>query len=386
MKQRVEQHVFSKLLQKRRWEQIRKLMHEALSDENLYKFLQWLYPSENIPVINGHYYPVALYPAPRKQWDDPDSVLVKAGWNIPETVHPALKKAGESYRKLRIAAGAKMWNGDIYRMVKFENKDSLKIYCSIGKYFTAFETCHMLELELLTKFAEKHPQNKDEFERFFQNELKLRRLVHNSIKEPTGISAIIGVSTLILFQHKDHWKTILIKRSENVATFSGFIHVTPSFIFQPIIGDYDEEFSIKHNIYREYLEELFNALEPPKKQVSPHYFYGHPNLKYLMKLEKEQKARLLFTGVAINLITLTPEICTLLQINTNEWYEKHNNPSTGLTPLTTNEESEKHIILEIDNNLSFPNQLTPTKITPPGAATLILGLNTAKQTIQEITH
>jgi hypothetical protein len=387
---------FNDWLKKSKWKRIKKEMSEARADKNLYDFLQWLYPSENIPVINGFRYPVALYPAPKIQWDNPESVLIKAGWHLPEIVHPALKKAGEKYRKLRMAVGAEMWNDDIYRMLKLENRNQLKMYCGVGKYFTAFETCDVLELELLTKFAENHPRSKDDFNWFFQNELKLRRLVHNSIKEPSGISAAIGVSTLIIFRHEDHLKTILWERSEIVGSHGSLIHVVPSFMFQPVIGDFDDEFSVKHNVYREYLEELFDVpiAKKPERQISPFYFYEHPNLKFLRRLEKEKKARLLFTGVAINLLNLRPEICTLLLINTNEWYDKHSSGdmSTGLTILKVNEEFKpitegKHVrvVLEIKDDLSFPmrNELSPSKMVPPGAAALILGLDVARQILNE---
>ncbi len=41
-------------------------------------------------------------------------------------------------------------------------------------------------------------------------------------------------------------------------------------------------------------------------------------------IDEEKTAELHFTGVAINLLNLRPEICTLLLIKTDDWIKNHN--------------------------------------------------------------
>lgn len=391
---------FTQWIKKREWQKLKEKMSEARSDNNLYDFLRWLYPSENVPVKHGLSYPVALYMAPKRQWNDPESVLDGLDLQSPELTHHNLRKAGEAYRKMRTAQGANMWNGHTYRLLKLETDKRLKMHCGLGRYFTAFETCDILELELLTKFAEKHPSNLHEFYSFFCNELKLRHLVQNCpITEPKERSAAIAISTLVIFRDGNHFKTILWERSGTVGPHSDLTHVLPSLMFQPVVDDFSNEFSVRHNIYREYLEELFDVPEVRMPQREPfyNYFYQNPNLKFLRTLEKEKRARIVLTGVSINLLNLRPEICTLLLIDDNVWRDKHSGGDSlqRLAKLSANEEfktiEELHaegkslrVLLDLERDFSFPkrDELSPSKMVPPGAAALIMGLEVAKQILQ----
>ena len=71
-----------------------------------------------------------------------------------------------------------------------------------------------------------------------------------------------------------------------------------------------------------HLEELFGRdLDGAGEEgfVSHDFFYGDPNLVEIQSLEAEGKARLYFTGVAMNLLNLRPEICAPLLVEDEEW-------------------------------------------------------------------
>lgn len=220
--------------------------------------------------------------------------------------------------------------------------------------------------------------------------------VERSILKPQGRSAAISISTVVIFRVENGFKTILRERSKDVAKYPDLLHIAPSFMFQPILGFFEKEFSVKHNIYREYLEELFkiDELENPDDESSYDFFYGNPNLKYLQRLEKERKAKLFFTGVSINLMSLLPEICTLLFINDAEWFENHSRGNVvdglQLDRLKTNWEftrmrdQERPLggigLLDLGSGIEISSAiLVPERFVPFGAAALWLGASTAKE-------
>src|SRR5262249_18800431 len=117
------------------------------------------------------------------------------------------------------------------------------------------------------------------------------------------------------------------KRSENVAVHAGLIHVIPSFMFQPATPTIGREYSLQHNIFREYLEELFDRPDPAHGETDPDYFLQDPLLLELRELLKTGQAEWYFTGVAVNLLNLRPDICTLLLIKDHSWYRRHADPT-----------------------------------------------------------
>lgn len=133
-----------------------------------------------------------------------------------------------------------------------------------------------------------------------------------------------AVSALIAF-HDGKQTALLVKRRgfNSVAVHVGMVHIAPSFMFQPGTSDLDNECSIIHNLYREYLEELFDVQEPGEREGDWQYFYGDLRLRFLQALIAEQKVQIYLTGLAINLINLRPEVCLLIHVNTPDWYSHH---------------------------------------------------------------
>lgn len=375
-------------------EEIAEKMSMSRSRKELYEFVKEIYPDIEMPSLNGNIYPIALFRAPIHQRDNPESILASSDWDSHEIVNHDLAEIGKEFRKIREKSGSQLWNGETFRMLKLETKNELKIHCGLGRYFTALDTCDSLEWELLIAFSEKYFRIQENTK--FAKELKLRGLINqHSVIDPSERSAAIGISTMILFRHKNGFKTIVWERSNAVGPHHDLVHVIPSFMFGPEHQEYDNEFSIKHNVYREYLEEVFDFKEVNKagRIMAWDHFYSNPDLKYLISLEKSNKAKIYLTGVAINLLNLRPEICTLLLIDADEWYENHKggNSDLGISKLQANYEfkdkedlkaqgKKAKIFYDIDSNFSLPDidEFSPSKMVPPGAAALILGLETAK--------
>jgi hypothetical protein len=169
------------------------------------------------------------------------------------------------------------------------------------------------------------------------------------------------------------------RSSKGVAVHRDLWHVAPSFMFQAVVRETVKEYSVIHNIFREYLEELFKVKEAtaPPSVISHDYFYGNPNLKYLRSLLANGDAQLLLTGVTVNLLNLRPEICTLLYVESPEWYRKHSTGLDGLDRLELSDEFEASGLSAQPVSSIRRGYPPPAETVPSGAAALFLALETA---------
>jgi hypothetical protein len=292
--------------------------------------------------------------------------------------------------------GTNIWNGNTYSLhsLKLDSKGKAsQVNAYVGSFFDMVSSAGYLELECLSALRE------------FQTEISIdhlpaRKRVLEGFNTPGeclrsggGVDAVIAVSTLVVYQRKGKlwvlWD-VLPKRKKR---HKGLTHAVPSLIFKPVTGTSKEslegEWSITHNIFREYLEELFHYPEAHEQddKLNPDYFYTHPNLIFLQKFLKNGSAILKGTGVVFNLLNHRPEICTLLLIQDEEWYERQTHPSKarkkGVKPLYIEQDLSKQPIQEslhsqflatlpLDNP-QWGEILKPWGVVPPGGAALILG-------------
>lgn len=310
-------------------QRIEQLQRAQRSRENLhlYEFLKWKYDGYPILEWCQNIYPVIVFPAPNHQQYNVNSALSYP--LIEEGLEPeAFADRDPTARVLLEGVGVPIENRLTYTMTQLNTNGALKLTCALGYYYYALDTCYSLEWEILSNLGKLGGHDKDDFKRF-DEQLKLRKKLHAKVNDPivdgSGRSAMIGISTLIAYNDNGKFRLWLRRRSKSdVAIHGGFAHVVPSFIFQPVIPSLQDEFNIPLNIFREYLEELFDRPEPEAGQEATYnYFYGDPRMQYLHMLLGRQEAVLLFTGVAIDLLSLRPEICTLLWIKTSEWFNRH---------------------------------------------------------------
>ena len=97
-------------------------------------------------------------------------------------------------------------------------------------------------------------------------------------------------------------------------------YVVPSGMFQPFIpgesADLLEQFSVAATAIREFVEELYGVheLETGDGRVDPNAIYRRREAQLLDGMLKAGDAALLYSGVAVNLLALRHEICTVLVI------------------------------------------------------------------------
>jgi hypothetical protein len=296
--------------------------------------------------------------------------------------------------------GTDIWDGNTYSLHSLKlnsNGEASQINAYMGSFFDMVSSAGYLELECLSALEEfqtaisieQLPARKRILEKFNTPEECLR--------SGGGIDAVIAVSTLVVYQRKGKYWVLWDVLPSRKKTHLELTHAVPSLIFQPVTGTSKKslkgEWSITHNIFREYLEELFNFPEAHEieESLNPDYFYNHPNLQFLQGFIKEGSALLKGTGVVFNLLNHRPEICTLLLIQNDEWYERQADlgkaEKMGLKPLQIQTHfpnlmprnsfhSQFITTLPLDDP-EWANILKPWKVVPPGAATCILGAKEA---------
>jgi hypothetical protein len=372
----------------------------GVNNPHLYQYLGWKYGGVPLLRRQRHLYPVAVFLPAEEQIGDVDSVLLDLQDTSPEDYQ--LEPRDATFRQLwdQTLRRGHLQDLPTYTMKRLTaSEDRLGIVCERGSYFRAVETCDALEWEAVTSAAtELNDSSKEAFERFDATlplRCRLHAIVDDPITDGRHRSAAIAVSTLVAFNDEGQYYLLLSRRAgEGVTAYRGLLHVVPSFMFQPVAGHYREEWSIRHNIYREYLEELFDRPEPQGGMTAWRQFYVDPCLVYLRDLEERGDARLYLTGIAVNLLNLRPEICTVLLIRSPEWFRHHTQLGGPRERFRLNAEwaspagsadrgiSRLALATSDDAQLQADN-LGPTAFLPPGAAAFWLGISLVRELLAD---
>jgi len=221
---------------------------------------------------------------------------------------------------------------DLHAMTRDE-QDRVQLHCKLGTYYHSLSTSECLDPELLEAYA-AWPDSRPEQ---VWPRLERRAWLHERVPDPVADgryrSAAIGVSTLTIVRVRnrtfDGYKMFLSPRSVTVATQRRRYHVVPSGMFQPFIpGDSRDllqgQFSVADTVMREFVEELYGVeeLETGDGRVDPQAIYHRREARLLSDMLSAGDAALLYSGVAVNLLALRPEICTVLIIHDPRWWER----------------------------------------------------------------
>ena len=200
----------------------------------------------------------------------------------------------------------------------------------------------------------------------------------------------LAISVLVAYQHDGKTELLLRRRSMSVATHPGMLHVVPSFMFQPTTPQVAEEFTLTHHIFREYLEELFSRPEAAHDETDWRYFYADPRLLYLRELLASGGAELHLTGIEVPLLNLRQEICAVLLIRSEEWYERHiHHPRAPQDALRINPEYAQDsgatpVLFDAaasDSDMLQRGNVTSDRIAPAGAGAFWLGIDLLRRII-----
>jgi transcriptional regulator with XRE-family HTH domain len=330
----------------------------ALDGPGVYRLLEAKYPAYPLARLFGDEakpLPVWAELASAEQWTDIEAPLGRLHlsqpppdvrtWRYREPCDPRGEEEFKRHlddwdRQLReIRAGRRAhldtWNQltyDLQAMTRDE-QGRVQLHCKLGTYYHSLSTSECLDPELLEAYA-AWPDSQPEQ---VWPRLERRSWLHERVADPVADgryrSAALGVSTLTIVRVRnrtfDGYKMFLSPRSVTVATQRRRYHVVPSGMFQPFIpGDASDllqgQFSVADTVMREFVEELYGVeeLETGDGRVDPEAIYHRREARLLSDMLRAGDAALLYSGVAVNLLALRPEICTVLVIDDPGWWER----------------------------------------------------------------
>ncbi len=289
-----------------------------------------LYPAE-LFTRQGIAHPVTFYDPTPEQVQNVDSVL---GREPTKSIRQdEMSFYNHAYLQTLQNSGRNLFNGTTFALTTLRQKP-LRIEAGVGKYFDMIATCAALDHELLDAVQSKLIR------------LPMRTQYHRSVspeealRSGNGRSAALGGVVLTVFNDAGTYRLMLAKRSSTQATRPNNFHMLPAFMFQPAGASMQPgEWSLRHHILREVLEEMFGMEEGESTD-----FYEHPALLDLQQMMDNDMAGLYLTGIAMNLMTLRPEITALLLIQDADWWPRVTAPDHP-TPFALNDENDGNVLL-----------------------------------------
>ncbi|MEA2503570.1 MAG: hypothetical protein QOG36_613, partial [Actinomycetota bacterium] len=400
----------------------------ALEGTGLYELLEKRYPGYPVLKLLGDEsspLPVWAEVAPREQWSDTEAALGRLKVSLPMPQVRDWKSGGDYAPKAEAdfrrhlddwdrqvretQTGRRVhldkWNQLTYDLDRIERTDAgLKMHCKMGTYFHSLATSESLADEVMEAYSAWPDYTPEEGWR----KLERRSWVHERVADPVidgaHRSSAIGVSTLTVVRVRrtgfDGYKMFISPRSIRVATSRRRYHVIPSGMFQPFIADesgpsMQSQFSVSATVLREFVEELYGVeeLETGDGRIDPDAIYHRREAKLLTGMLESGSARLLYTGIAVNLLALRPEICTLLVIDDPRWFESEGGEirfcgeylrQSERTDLLPDQRWVQLIELHGDDlqpEFGWKRHLRPGTLVAPGWAGTVLGLQVAREVV-----
>jgi len=276
-----------------------------------------------------------------------------------------------------------LFNGATF-ILKEIRQNPLRLRGAIGTYYDMLATCAALERELRHAAAESWLRAPARLA--YHRQVPATEALRHGRKR----SAAIGIATLTVFNDGGAYKAIMARRSRATAFDNGLYHVLPAMMFGPSRPDLLDarEWSVKHQILLEVLEEMFNL--PEQRQPERwDYFYEHPALRHLLGLLATGAAKLCATGIIVNLLTLRPEIGTLLLIHDPDWYPRITAADSDMPFATADETAAASVVTAPINSdacflAHFPAELH-LRMPAQATAAMWLGIDLARREIEQST-
>lgn len=204
-------------------------------------------------------------------------------------------KVDQNLIKSRKKLGQNIWD-DPLLFVKSINLSKKQVVIStvVGSYYEYLSTSGQLEEEVVASII-KGKRTVKLRDKYFANIAAVFK------GEP--FPSAFGVHTLLLFKLGSEWKTIVQRRSTDVATNADKIAGVPCFGVVPADNSVHDSL-IRYNLLKEIYEELFDAEEVVKKhkRVEKDWFYTVDPIKKLIKLFNDDSANIHVLGLCIEAV------------------------------------------------------------------------------------
>ncbi|HEX4863787.1 MAG TPA: hypothetical protein VFV02_06930 [Acidimicrobiales bacterium] len=228
------------------------------------------------------------------------------------------------------------WNQLTYDLSSLDRTGmGVKLHCTLGTYVHSLATSEALAPEIVEAFCAWPDHDPEEVWPRLERRAWLHERVTDPVADGRHRSCAIGVSTLTLVRVRrlgfDGYRMFLSPDSIGTASRRRRYHVVPSGMFQPFADESEESpgglrarFSVRSTVVREFVEEFYGveALDTGDGRVDQSAIVRRPEARVLTEMLDRGDAQLLYSGVAVNLLTLRPEICTALIVHDPDWYDE----------------------------------------------------------------
>jgi len=269
--------------------------------------------------LGGTPFPVTVVWKNTEELITPDNVLGNLDQSEPSErassfiLKPGQYKRARVFIKRMLEAGPIKYEGHDYCMTQIDLSNAVpKIHGNLGFYYDSILTQYALEWELKKALIKGHTISSLSK----KGSLPLREATETGldpILDGRNRTAALAVSTLLVFNRRNQgYYCLLHRRSADVAVSPNTMHVVPAGMFESIN---DADFwSIEMNVWRELLEELYGEKELQGTGI-PYindYFRQHSPIGSLLQMIQSGSAEHSVTGLCCDLLTLRPEVCTVL--------------------------------------------------------------------------
>jgi DNA-binding winged helix-turn-helix (wHTH) protein len=336
---------------------------EALNTSDTSRALASRYAREPV-VIGDQAFPVTILWQNRKSHIPPDDILGTLDYSQSEYLASSPTLGVTEYALARkfiksiYTAGPVKHEGLEYCMTSIDLNGSLpRIDGRLGRYYDNILTQYAMEWEL-KKAMKDH--GRLALDRNRVGMLPLREAIEfgtnpNPLFDGRQRCSAITVSMLMLFERRGQglW-TVIHQRSRTVGLSAGMLHVVPAGMFEA--KNRNEKWSIRTAVMREMLEEVYNEEEQQGEEITGFEddMVSKKPLQFLFPLIEKGLAELSITGICCDLLTLRPEICTVLfvpdvgmaevqKVHVNWEYEQHGDPGNFGTPWDRIEEKLQNV-------------------------------------------
>jgi hypothetical protein len=341
------------------------------------------------PVKGGGYeYPVAFEKAPEAMqpidvFEDKLSYLKNA---------PEIQWTPSYELRYFASANTPSLNGESKVTFALSHIDKdFNIHYYPSDYFSGFDSCEVLKWELMKAIYQKERQgySRGQILEGLPTMLPLRASItdatQGNVFSGAGRAATLGVAMFFAFVDKNGEYRYAVGRrakKEGVAVQPGLIHVAPAGMFQSERDLRDinstkalyEETSAKKRILCEYLEEIHGDEKYAVATESFEQMMQHKYLKEITRLTEEGKCHFFFSGVAVDLVNLRPELCFVLLVKEySEMLVEH--------PFGNFEYNKKEVLKNPIKDLEAERlpQFRPEEMVASGAACIWEGYKLLKE-------
>lgn len=317
-----------------------------------------LYSDLEFPTINGHTFPICLFPYHSNDCEEVDNSderwIRKYDGIINRKESDKFEIDLAEHQGYKHFPGYQMFHLIMKRNIRYPDRpcftlkkletnemgEMLSLSVGIGTYGENAYSNQVLEYELYRKYK-KHEQEykKNSCDlKAVSKELVLRNAKQKKKYENTkdflcdgvGRYSMLAVQMLVLIRKGNSFKVMIVQRSNIVAVAPGDYQMVPAGAFEIFNNNAPEyaEHVINNNlspgaaVFREYLEEILgnpnaNGFGPGGVDV----LLGNADLQKVYKLLDEKKAAFRFLGIVADLVYLRDYLSFVLLISDPKYYE-----------------------------------------------------------------